>query len=166
MKTFTHCLIPCFALVLASSCARSPSRPQEPTQLSRELAAKLKGGALKFRAFQKANRASELGFLDLRFRDCEPQASASLLQAYVKCTVDIESDTFRTRTGAEVSGDHQNFTVALNASEADRFKLEARLQVEWKDKRWTGNGKVEGSLHRKLASGERSQVDIHESLDF
>lgn len=174
-------ILPLAALTLAltlSSCAgtarRSPASEPPDTQ-SIELATKLKGGSMKFRAFREGNQASVLGFLDVKFRDCEAKVAADntghkfdvdYKGSWVECNVDVESDPMKARIKAAVVGDKRKFTVVLYAEEPNHYNLDARLNLEWRDKKWNGKGKVTGWLNQRISSGTNLTVTVRESLDF
>lgn len=124
------------------------------------LAAQLKGRAVKLRAYRDGNKASELGFLELRFRDCAEAGD------HVECRVDLATEPVQGRAKAVVKGEKRSFTVTMLAEEASRYNLDARLSLTWKGERWSGKGKVEGWLHPASARVPASQVAVRESLDF
>lgn len=175
MKKFTPALA---ALLFLASCSTSQTRSpasEPPDSQSLELAQKLKGGSLKFRAFKEGNQASVLGFFEVKFRDCEAKVAADnqghhfdvdYKGSFVECNVDVDSDAVKTRVKAAVQGDKRKFTVVIFAEEANHYNLDARLNLDWRDKKWNGKGKVSGWLNQKISSGTNLTVTIRESLDF
>ena len=169
--------VPVFALVLAASCAsekRAPSSADTDAQ-SVELAQRLRGGSLKFRAYRDGNDVSVLGFLELKFKNCEvklntdvesPDFQRDFQGSFVDCEIDLASDPLKAPVHAYVQGDKRQFKVHVKTEREGHYAVDANLEVVWQDHRWTGNGQVTGWIEQDVGRDTSLKATIKESLSF
>jgi hypothetical protein len=166
------------SLLVLSSCAstssRHPSSVQEDTQ-SAEFAQKLNGGSLKFRAFRDKNDISLLGFLELKFRNCQVEVNGEYNKgdparvdegSFINCDVDVSSDPIRGTVKARIKGDKRNFTAKVVLEKNNEYSLDAEVTLAWQASRWTGSGTVNGWINKKVGRGGTLTATVRESLSF
>jgi hypothetical protein len=173
MKTFLLLA----TLPLLASCAatvRAPASAEADSQ-SVELASRLRGGSLKFRAYRDGNEISVLGFLELKFKNCEaklnaefenPGASESLNASHVDCTAELNSDPVHEEVHVQLVGDKRKFTAKVTVEKSENFSLQVHVDLVWENKNWKGTGNVTGWLNQRLGNDTTIAAHVRESLAF
>jgi hypothetical protein len=176
MKHFTTALLALsFAFSACSSTrSREPSSLKDDTQ-SAEFAQKLNGGSVKFRAYRKDNELSLLGFLELKFRNCQVDAggkseTGSPITAdessFIRCEVDMSSDPVHGTVIARIKGDKRKFTTQVTLAQSNEYRLNAEISMAWVSSRWTGSGTVDGWLNKRIGDEGSLTATVRELLTF
>ncbi len=158
----------------ASIQSRDPSSVRDDTQ-SAEFAQKLNGGSVKFRAYRQDNEISLLGFLDLKFRNCQAEgsgrsstgSSAVVDEAsFIDCDVDMNSESIHGTVKAKIKGDKHKFTAHVVLEQSNEYNLNAEISLAWLSSRWTGSGTVNGWINKKIGDEGSLTATLKESLSF
>ncbi len=173
-------ILPVFvvAALALSACANTNSRrspaSSEPDSQSVELASKLRGGSLKFRAFREGDEVSVMGFLDLKFDNChavvntesDSARGVEINGSYVNCKIKLNSDPVNSDMDAIIQGDKRNFNVRIVANKPEKYELDVNIDMSWENKRWKAKGKVFGWVSQKLGPGTSLTATVRETLSF
>jgi hypothetical protein len=145
-----------------TSCTSSSRFPSSmgADEASVELASHLEGGTLRLNAHAAGGEASALSFVELQFHDCLAKPFAELQAPVVECTAELNSDSVHEITLVQVIGNKRRFSAQASVEKSGNFSLKLRIDLEWLNKQWTGNGDITGWL------GQSGNAHLHESLTF
>lgn len=165
------------ALPLLASCAASTRGPAsvDPDSQSVELASRLRGSSLRFRAHRDTSEVSVLGFLELKFKDCEAtfdgeydpsRTPEGLRDSHVDCTAELNSDPVHGDVRVQIVGDKRKFSAQTMLEKSEAYSLTVRVDLAWQDKQWNGSGDVIGWLGQHPSKDSASTLNVRESLRF
>lgn len=165
-------------LIAVTGCSGSQRRPSstEPDGQSVELAAKLNGGELKFRAFRDDDKVSVLGFMRLKLQNCVALVNAAadfpshpefdFKGSYVECQVDLDSDPIRSSFRVKIQGDKRDFQLVAYTETNNKYSLDMNVRITHENKRWRGTGKVYGWINKSLGKGTSITATVRETIEF
>lgn len=178
MKKITFALLATAATLSACSTTSERRVPAsiEPSSQTVELASKLKGGTLKFKASREGNEVSVLGFLDLKFSDCQALVNAEennsaargieLGESFVSCAIKMNSGPISTNIETAIKGDKRNFSIRGYTGKPEEYELEVVINMTWENRRWKAKGNVTGWVRKHVGDDVDFTATVKETLSF